>query len=323
MPGNLSLVELSRFSLLALIFLIVTLGIVTITPMILSRVAVRRRLPEIRGVREGLTTAGSLRTAEVENFWTRLVKEIEQRGVSLADSDDRSVRAKLIAAGYTHPQAPALFTLVRIVMTLGLPAMFLVFFLATSAQPSIMKLYVGAVLLAVAGLYLPNIFIAAKRDRRQRELLNGVPDALDLMLVCGEAGLGIDAAFQRVGKEIVHSHPLLAEQLAAVTLELRAGRGREDALRRMADRAGIAEIRAFATLIIQSEKLGSSIAQTLRIYAGEMRERRKLRAEEKAHRLPVLLSVPLVACMLPTMIGVLMLPAVIRVIRVMLPAMGG
>src|SRR3546814_17864049 len=103
-------------------------------------------------------------------------------------------------------------------MTLGLPAMFLVFFLATSAQPSIMKLYVGAVLLAVAGLYLPNIFIAAKRDRRQRELLNGFPDALDLMLVCVEAGLGIDAAFQRVGKEIVHFHPLLAEQLAAVTL---------------------------------------------------------------------------------------------------------
>src|SRR3546814_3152005 len=128
-------------------------------------------------VREGLTTPCSLRTAEVDNFCTRMVKEIEQRGVSLADSDDRSVRAKLIAAGYTHPQAPALFTLVRIVMTLGLPAMFLVFFLATSAQPSIMKLYVGAVLLAVAGLYLPNIFIAAKRDRRQRELLNGFPAA--------------------------------------------------------------------------------------------------------------------------------------------------
>src|SRR3546814_13109317 len=88
MPGNLSLVELSRFSLLALIFLIVTLGIVTITPMILSRVAVRRRLPEIRGVRVGLTTAGSLRTAEVENFWTRLVKEIEPRGVR---SEERRV----------------------------------------------------------------------------------------------------------------------------------------------------------------------------------------------------------------------------------------
>ena len=119
------------------------------------------------------------------------------------------------------------------------------------------------------------------------------------------------------------SHPRLAEQFGAVVLELRAGRSHEDALRRMADRAGAEEIRAFATLLIQSSKLGSSIAQTLRVYAAEMRERRRMRAEEKAHRLPVLLSVPLVGCMLPVMIGVLMLPAVIRVIRSMMPAMSG
>lgn len=322
MLGNFSLVELSRLSLLVLIFLVVTLSIVTITPMILSRVAVRRRLPEISGVRDGMTNAGSLRTSEVQNFWTRLTERIESRGISLADTNAQSVRTKLVAAGYTHPQAPAVFTLVRILLTLGLPAAFIIVSMATAVEPSIIKLYITGAILALAGLYLPNIWIAARRDRRQRDMLNSFPDALDLMLVCVEAGLGIDAAFQRVGTEIVHSHPLLAEQLATVTLELRAGRGREDALRRMADRAGVAEIQAFATLIIQSEKLGSSIAQTLRIYAGEMRERRKLRAEEKAHRLPVLLSVPLVACMLPTMIGVLMLPAVIRVIRVMLPAMG-
>ena len=106
-------------------------------------------------------------------------------------------------------------------------------------------------------------------------------------------------------------------------LELRAGRSHEDALRRMADRAGADDIRAFATLLIQSIKLGSSIAQTLRTYASEMREKRRLRAEEKAHRLPVLISIPLVACMLPTMIGVLMLPAAIRVIRAILPALSG
>jgi tight adherence protein C len=95
----------------------------------------------------------------------------------------------------------------------------------------------------------------------------------------------------------------------------------EDALRRMADRAGADDIRAFATLLIQSTKLGSSISQTLRTYAAEMREKRRLRAEEKAHRLPVLISIPLVACMLPTMIGVLMLPAVIRVVRAVMPAL--
>ena len=111
--------------------------------------------------------------------------------------------------------------------------------------------------------------------------------------------------------------------VGAVVLELRAGRSHEDALRRMADRAGADEIRAFATLLIQSTKLGTSVGQTLRVYAGEMRERRRMRAEEKAHRLPVLLSIPLVACMLPVMIGVLMLPAVIRVIRTLIPALHG
>jgi tight adherence protein C len=143
------------------------------------------------------------------------------------------------------------------------------------------------------------------------------------MLVCVEAGQGLEAAFNRVGQEMVHSHPLIAQQLGTVVLELRAGRSREDALRRFADRAEVDEIRAFATLLIQSGKLGSSVAQTLRIYASEMREKRRMRAEEKAHRLPVLLSVPLVACMLPVMIGVLMLPAAIRVMRTLLPAMAG
>jgi tight adherence protein C len=109
--------------------------------------------------------------------------------------------------------------------------------------------------------------------------------------------------------------------LGTAVLEMRAGRSREDALRRMADRAQIDEIRAFTTLLIQSSKLGSSIGLTLRIYAAEMRESRRMRAEEKAHKLPVLISIPLVACMLPVMIGVLMLPAVIRVIRSVLPAL--
>jgi tight adherence protein C len=176
---------------------------------------------------------------------------------------------------------------------------------------------------AALGLYVPSLFIRAKADRRQQELTNAFPDALDLMLVCVEAGLGLEAAFSRVGMEMTSSHPLLAEQFGSVVLELRAGRSVDDALRRMADRAGADDIRAFATLLIQSTKLGSSISQTLRTYAAEMREKRRLRAEEKAHRLPVLISIPLVACMLPTMIGVLMLPAAIRVIRAVIPALQG
>jgi len=116
---------------------------------------------------------------------------------------------------------------------------------------------------------------------------------------------------------------LVAQLLSIAVLQLRAGATREAAYRRLADMAGVDEIRSFSTLLIQSDKLGTSIAVTLRVYAAEMRERRRMRAEEKAHRLPVLLSIPLVGCMLPVMIGVLMLPAIIRVIRTLVPAMAG
>jgi tight adherence protein C len=213
--------------------------------------------------------------------------------------------------------------LLRLILVIVLPVLLIGWIWLSGSRPSVMKLYMFGIAAAVIGLYGPSLFIRIKADRRQREIINGFPDALDLMLVCVEAGLGLEAAFARVGQEMTDAHPLLAEQLGAVVLELRAGRSREDALRRMADRAGTDEIRAFATLLIQSTKLGSSIAQTLRIYASEMRERRRMRAEEKAHRLPVLLSIPLVVCMLPVMIGVLMLPAIIRVVRVMMPALGG
>ena len=268
-------------------------------------------------------TLGSLRTDRVESSWLKLVNSIEKRGLSLVDTKDVALRQKLVAAGFTAPYAPRLYTLIRLVLVVGLPLLVVLVLWLMGSSPSIVQLYFTLIISAALGLYVPSLLVRARADRRQRDLINGFPDALDLMLVCVEAGLGLEAAFSRVGMEMTSSHPRLAEQLGAVVLELRAGRSHEDALRRLADRAGAEEIRAFATLLIQSTKLGSSIAQTLRIYASEMRERRRLRAEEKAHRLPVLISIPLVACMLPTMIGVLMLPAAIRVVRAIIPAMGG
>jgi tight adherence protein C len=266
---------------------------------------------------------GSLRADNVESAWLRLVNSIERKGLSLVDTKDETLRRKLIAAGYSAPYAPRLYTLLRLTLVIGLPIAVLLFYWLTGSSPSLLKLYFSLVIAAALGLYLPNVFIRAKADRRQQAIVHAFPDALDLMLVCTEAGLGLEAAFARVGMEITRSHPLLAEQLGAVVLELRAGRSHDDALRRMADRTGVDDIRAFTTLLIQSTKLGSSISQTLRTYSSEMREKRRMRAEEKAHRLPVLISIPLVACMLPTMIGVLMLPAVIRVVRSVLPALNG
>ena len=266
---------------------------------------------------------GSLRSRNAQSTWLKLVNSIEKTGLSLVDTKDEDLRNRLATAGYTAPFAPRVYTLVRLALVVVLPLLMLLLMWGGGSSPGVLKLYLSLGAAALLGLYGPSLFIRAKGDRRQREIVNAFPDALDLMLVCVEAGLGLEAAFSRVGMEITTSHPLLAEQFGAVVLELRAGRSREDALRRMADRAGVDEIRAFSTLLVQSTKLGSSLAQTLRIYAAEMREKRRMRAEEKAHRLPVLLSVPLVACMLPVMIGVLMLPAVLRVMRTILPSRAG
>jgi tight adherence protein C len=312
-----------RVLLLVLLFAAVAVGIYFGSQAITARQFVRRRLYEAAPSAPGGATLGTLRAERTESAWLKLVNSIERRGLSLVDTKDATLRQKLVAAGYTAPYAPRVYTLVRLVLVIGLPLLALLFFWLNGSSPSLVKLYFTLVIAAALGLYIPNIFIRAKADRRQQALSNAFPDALDLMLVCVEAGLGLEAAFSRVGMEMTASHPLLAEQFGAVVLELRAGRSHEDALRRMADRVGVDDIRAFCTLLIQSTKLGSSISQTLRVYAAEMREKRRMRAEEKAHRLPVLISIPLVACMLPTMIGVLMLPAVIRVVRAMLPAFHG
>jgi tight adherence protein C len=312
-----------RLALLTLLFALVAATAYFIAQGFGARQVTRKRLLEGGSAGHVTQTLGSLRNERVESSWLKLVNSIEKRGISLVDTKDAALRQRLISAGFSATYAPRVYTLLRLVLVVGLPVLVLLMFAMGDDSPSMFKLYMSLVIAAAMGLYLPSLFVRARADRRQRELINGFPDALDLMLVCVEAGLGLEAAFSRVGMEMTTSHPLLAEQFGAVVLELRAGRSHDDALRRMADRAGVDDIRAFCTLLIQSTKLGSSIAQTLRTYSSEMREKRRLRAEEKAHRLPVLISIPLVACMLPTMIGVLMLPAAIRVVRAVMPALHG
>jgi tight adherence protein C len=315
--------DTARLAILLLLFVAVVGVTFGVTVLLGERRQVHERLVEggPSSADSDIGVGAGLRAHDARGAWLSLVTAIEKAGVPLVDTKDATLRSRLVAAGYAQEYAPRVYSLVRLGTVIGFPVAALAFMWAGGNAPSLTKVYLVGMIAAVLGLYLPSLWIKARAERRQRDIINGFPDALDLMLVCVEAGLGLEAAFSRVGMEMTRSHPLLAEQLGSVVLELRAGRSQEDALRRMADRAGADEIRAFATLLIQSHKLGSSISQTLRTYASEMRERRRMRAEEKAHRLPVLLSVPLVTCMLPVMIGVLMLPAVIRVMRQVLPAL--
>lgn len=287
-----------------------------------KRMVVRTELRDIAGVGAAGIAHETL-TGRRDTAWVKLVDQIERAGLNLTDTKSDALREKLLAAGYESPAAPRLYTLLRLVLVIALPSLMVLLFVSGGDELSFVKLYIFGSLAALFGLFVPALFIGARAGRRREGMINQFPDCLDLMLVCVEAGLGLEAALDRVAREMVRSHPLVAHLLASATMRLRAGASREEALRRMADDARVDEIRSFSALLIQSDKLGTSISTTLRVYSAEMRERRKMRAEEKAHRLPVLISIPLVVCMLPVMIGTLMLPAAIRVIRDLVPALAG
>lgn len=312
--------SIARLTILLLIFGLVMIVAFLAMTFVSRRAAIRSELRELTGNRLLMPGGGgeSLRASN-DTAWARLADAIERAGLNLTDTKSDKLRGKLVAAGFRSPAAPRIYTLIRLVLVFTLPLGYVLLAYSGEEPPSFFKVYLIGSLLALLGLYVPNLYIQAKGDRRREEIVNGFPDCLDLILVCVEAGLGIESAMDRVGREMIHSHPLVAQLLSVTTLQLRAGASREDAFRRMADAAGVDQIRSFTTLLIQSDKLGTSVSATLRVYASEMRERRRMRAEEKAHRLPVLISIPLVVCMLPAMIGTLMLPAAVRVVREILP----
>ena len=311
-----------RILILVIIFGLVVLAVVVGTNFISRRSRVTRELAALGG--EGFApTNESLTRQRTEGAWARIVKEIERAGLNLGDSAESEIAKQLKAAGYNSPAAPRVYTLVRLLLIFVLPGLFILNASLQSEAPSLTRLYFTCAILALLGLYIPNLFVRAKAERRRQEIINGFPDCLDLMLVCVEAGLGLEATLDRVGREMALTHPRIAGMLTQTTLLMRAGASREDALRKLGETAGVDEIRSFATLLIQSDKLGTSLATTLRVYSAEMREARRLRAEEKAHRLPVLLSIPLVVFMLPTMIGVIALPAIVMSIREVIPSMLG
>ena len=307
---------------MAMVFGAVVLVVLAAAPLFNRRLDLSARLSNTVPL-ESRSGGGGLRTDNSASLWARLVMEVERRGLSLTDTKGDVLAERLMLAGYDQVWAARAFVLIRTVLTITLPLLILLIIAVTNSWPSPIKLYSVMAVAAVAGLYVPNTIVNSRASNRRNAILNGFPDTLDLMLVCVEAGLGIDAAFSRVGTEIVGSHPLLARLFATVSLELRAGRTREMALRTLARRTAIPEIGAFVTLIVQSDKLGASISQALKIYAAEMRESRRMRAEEKAHRIPVLLSIPLVVFLLPTMLSVLMLPPVIKMKNAMVMDPGG
>ncbi|WP_109481390.1 type II secretion system F family protein [Paraburkholderia sp. C35] len=259
--------------------------------------------------------------------WMDTVTKVSHRVAKLSlpkeDWDKSALRRRFANAGMRSDTAPAIYFAAKTLLALVLPAFALVG-MTLFAGPDAQKFLLMAVLvMAALGFYLPNVVLNRLIERRQRSLFEDLPDALDLMTVCVEAGLGLDAAMQRVAEEIgVKSHAL-KDEFELVLLELRAGAGRDKALRNLALRTGVEDIDTLTSMLIQADRFGTSVGDSLRVFIDALRTKRRLRAEEQAAKIALQLLFPLMFCIFPTLSMVLIGPAAMQVARQLLPTMGG
>ncbi|HXW23912.1 MAG TPA: type II secretion system F family protein [Xanthobacteraceae bacterium] len=227
------------------------------------------------------------------------------------DGDKRQLRQRLLQAGFLDPRAVAFFFIARLAAAVVFGGVGFVLAPMMLSGPDGMTWMVAWVA-GLLGYFAPNIYVNRRIAARQVEHRTGFPDFMDLLVVCADAGLSMEAALDRVGRELGDSYPSLSANIYMTTLEMRAGRTLSEALEHFGDRLGLEEARSFATLLQQSEELGSSLTEALRVYSDDMRHKRMSRAEEKAYSLPARLSVPLMVCIFPVILIVIMLPVYVR-----------
>jgi len=289
-----------------LVFLASTTFAFSIMAVVRVRGSVRRRAAGISAA--GVEGNGSLRGSS-RKAAQRLV-DYTTRHYSADDSKDMKVlRQRLIRAGIFDSSGVAYFFLARTGLAVGLA---LVAFFFAPFEQGTASFWMSIGVCGIVGYVAPSVYLDRRISARMDEHRSGFPDFMDLLVVCADAGLSMEAALDRVGSELADSYPSLSANIHMANLEIRAGRTLTEALDHLGDRLGLEEARSFATLIQQSDELGSSITEALRVYSEDMRHKRLSRAEEKAYSLPAKLSLPMMVCIFPVIFVVILLPVAVR-----------
>ena len=237
------------------------------------------------------------------------------RALPISPTDVSRTRAWLIQAGYRDPQHISIYRGLRVLF--AAIGFFTVFLISGFDSPLLLGGMFGL------GFFIPRFLLKRKMKQRQTRIRLGLPDALDLTVICVEAGLPLDQAMTRVGNDLSHAHPDLSDEFHLFDLEIRAGKPRVEALRNLAARTGVEDVRSLVGTLIQTDRFGTSVAQALRVHSDSLRTERRQRAEEQAAKTTVKMIIPLVLFVMPSLIFVTVGPAVIQLMRLLLPVTGG
>jgi tight adherence protein C len=244
--------------------------------------------------------------------WLAILARLGQLAKPNGEDEVTHIQKLFLRAGYRGNHAAVTFFGAKVVCAAGLLVAVLALQFVRPGEVRVLNMTLLAVVFAVIGFYLPNLWLSIKIARRKEALTLGLPDALDLLVVCAEAGMGLDAAMKRVGEEMKLSSKAISEELSLLNLELRVGKSRKDALKNLAARADLEEVNSLVTLLIQTDKFGTSVAQALRVHSDAMRTRRTQRVEELAARLPIKLLFPTIFCIFPSLFLVIVGPALLQ-----------
>ena len=246
-----------------------------------------------------------------------IVKQVAEPVYKMTRPSNRNVRRlrrRLVKAGFTSENGVSIYAVIRLVAALMIPIAVLLILLVINYQRG--PQFVALVLLgAVFGLFIPSFILSRFITKRQQKISHALPDAIDLLVVCVEAGLGLNAALQRVGRELELVEPVLSAEMAITNREIRAGKPRDEALRNLGDRTGVDDIKSLVAMLIQSDRFGTSVASSLRVFADSMRTKRRQRAEEMVSKASIKLIFPLLLFIFPALLIVLLGPAIITLYR--------
>ncbi len=302
---------------------VIFLAVAGIALAVMRALAPRPTQTRLKGIADEKTALEGQPAGQWQQRIVNLAGPLAKLALPSGGWENSALRIRFMNAGYRGNEAPMIYFALKSLLTLALPGIFFLYAGVSHLEWKPNTFLLVLLMLAAFGYYLPNGVLARMIASRQRELFENFPDAMDLMTVCVEAGLGLDAAITRVGEEMRLKSEVLAEELHLVNLELRAGRTREQALRNLALRTGVEEIDALVAMLVQADRFGTSVADSLRVHAESLRSKRRLRAEEAAAKIPVKLLFPLIFFIFPSLLLVLLGPAFIGVYRVLLPTLAG